>query len=107
MTYLLSNIGDYIRKHKRIVDNESLQYLSTDITPEAIHIKNEKYKALWNALDSLSIQEKELIILHYFSNFSLQEAAEILGKNYAAVRKKMSRLRETLKQRMEEQGYDI
>lgn len=98
---------DYIRKHKRIVDNESLQYLSTDITPEAIHIKNERYKALWNALDSLSIQERELIILHYFSNFSLQEAAEILGKNYAAVRKKMSRLRETLKQRMEEQGYDI
>ena len=98
---------DYIRKHKRMVDNELLQYLSTDITPEAIHIKNEKYKALWNALDSLSAQERELIILYYFSNFSLQEAAEILGKSYAAVRKKMSRLRETLKQRMEEQGYDI
>ena len=36
---------------------------------------------------------------------SLQEIAPIMGKSYAAVRQRIVRLRQTLKQRLEEQGY--
>jgi len=35
----------------------------------------------------------------------LQEAAKLLGKSYDATRQRMVRLRQTLKQRLEEQGY--
>lgn len=98
---------DHIRKNKNLASDKALQFLSSAVTPESIYLTNEKHKALWKAIETLSVQERELVILHYFSGCSLQEAAQILGKNYPAVRKHISRLRQKLKQRMEEQGYDI
>lgn len=53
----------------------------------------------------LSPPDRELVVLHYFSGLSLQEIAPILNVSYAAVRQRMVRLRQILKQRMEEQGY--
>ena len=49
--------------------------------------------------------ERELLTLYYFSDVPLQEAARLLGKTYPAVRQRMVRLRQTLKQEMEEHGY--
>lgn len=43
--------------------------------------------------------------LHYFSALPLTEIAPLLGKSYAATRQRLVRLRQILKQRMEEQGY--
>lgn len=98
---------DHIRKNKRIMGDEALRHISIDVTPETVHLENERHQALWRALDALPTQDRELVILHYFSKLSLREAADILGKSYPSVRQRLRRLRLMLKQRMEEQGYDI
>ena len=74
-------------------------------TPELTYLQNERNQALWQEISRLSQPDRELVTLHYFSGVSLQEAASLLGKPYNAVRQRMVRLRRTLKQRLEEQGY--
>ena len=96
---------DHLRHKQFEATDESLQFLSDGKTPESLYIQNETHQALWNAIAALSPADRELLTLHYFSGLSLQEIAPIMGKPYTAVRQRMVRLRQTLKQRMEEQGY--
>lgn len=97
---------DHLRKHSHEISDEPLQYMAGGINPEVRYIRNEEMRCLWGAVSTLPPLDRELLTLYYFSEISLQEAARILGKSYPAVRQRMVRLRETLKQRMEEQGYD-
>lgn len=96
---------DHLRRRKLEVSEESPEFLSDGVTPESLYIQNETKRALWNAIATLSPADRELLTLHYFSGLPLQEIAPIMGKSYAAVRQRMVRLRQTLKQRLEEQGY--
>lgn len=96
---------DHLRKHKWETSAEPLQYLADHTTPETKYLQSERNRCLWNAISQLPPLDQELVTLHYFSGLSLQEAAQILGKSYAATRQRMVRLRQTLKSRMEEQGY--
>jgi len=96
---------DHLRREKHLTSDMPLEFLSTDATPENLYLANELQKNLWQALNDLSPGDRELIVLHYFSGLSLQEIAPITGKSYAAVRQRMVRLRQTIKQRLEEQGY--
>ena len=68
-------------------------------------LREQERRALWNAIRSLPSLDRELVTLHYFSALPLTEIAPLLGKSYAAIRQRLVRLRQILKQRMEEQGY--
>ena len=96
---------DHLRRHSREVSDEPLQYMAAPDTPETAYIRNERDRCLWNAVATLSLLNKELVTLHYFSGLPLQEIAPLIGKSYPAVRQRMVRLRETLKKQMEVQGY--
>ena len=69
------------------------------------YLENERYRVLWQCINTLSPVDREIVTLHYFSELPLQEVARLVGKSYPAVRQRLSRLRQILKQRMEEQGY--
>lgn len=96
---------DHLRKRKWEVSSEPLEFAAAPDTPETIYLKQERRRCLWKAIADLPPLDRELLTLHYFSGLSLQEAAKLLGKSYDATRQRMVRLRQTLKQRMEEQGY--
>lgn len=96
---------DHLRRHSREVSDEPLQYMTSGTTPESQYIQSERNRCLWRAIASLSPLDRELVTLHYFSGVPLQEAARLLNKSYPATRQQMVRLRQTLRQRMEEQGY--
>ena len=96
---------DHLRKQKHLTDQEPPEDLSDGSTPELAYLKNEQMQHLWKAIYKLPQTDRELLTLYYFSGVSLQEAAGILGKSYNAVRQRMTRLRQVLKQEMEEQGY--
>ena len=96
---------DHLRKNKRMCGSEALEQLPAPDTPETTCIRNERYRTLWEALKTLSIQDRELVTLHYFSGLTLREASGVLGIPYTAARQRMVRLRHTLKRYMEEQGY--
>lgn len=96
---------DHLRRRQFEASGEALDHLSDGTTPESLYIRNETYQTLWLIITSLPPADRELLTLHYFSGLSLQDIAPIMGKSYAAVRQRMVRLRQAIKQRMEEQGY--
>lgn len=96
---------DHLRKQKFLTSAEPLDQLADPVTPETAYIQDQERKALWKAIRSLAPLDRELVILHYFSALPLTQIAPLLGKSHAATRQRLVRLRQILKQRMEEQGY--
>lgn len=97
---------DHLRKRKWEISSEPLDSMSSGNTPEIIFLKNEQQHILWKYISALPPSDRELLTLYYFSGLSLQESAAILGKSYDATRQRMVRLRQTLRQKMEETGYE-
>jgi len=64
-------------------------HLETSDSPEFIMEADESKKAIWTAIDKLSYDHREIIILRHFEDMSYEEIAEILG---IAVGSVMSRL---------------
>lgn len=98
---------DHLRKQPAQLSEEQLLTITDHQTPESRYLVNERYRCLWQAIGSLQSIDREIVTLHYFSGLPLQEVARLVGKSYPAVRQRLSRLRQILKQRMEEQGYDF
>ena len=98
---------DHLRRQKHFTPDGLSDTLPAPDTPETQFFSNERRRALWNALATLSPPDRELVTLHYFSGLPLQEIARFQDRSYAAVRQRLSRLRHILRQRMEEQGYDF
>lgn len=96
---------DHLRRQQHLTSEEALQYIPDPITPEAKYLTQERNRILWQAVNTLSPLDKEIVTLHYFSDLPLQEIAQLMGKSYPSVRQRMVRLRKELKQRMEDQGY--
>ena len=98
---------DHVRKHPLLISEERLLSIADHRTPERRYLENERYRILWQSIHTLSPIDREIVTLHYFSELPLQEVARLVGKSYPAVRQRLTRLRQILKQRMEEQGYDF
>lgn len=96
---------DHLRKQKFLTSAELLDQLVNPVTPEWAYIQDQEHRALWDAIRTLPLQDRELVTLHYFSALPLTQIAPLLGKSYAAARQQVVRVRQILKQRMEEQGY--
>ena len=96
---------DHLQREKRLTFTEPEDTLTDGTTPETAYIQKEERRCLWKAINALSPLDRELLTLYYFSDVPLQEAAMLLNKSYPAVRQRMTRLRQTLKQQMEEHGY--
>lgn len=96
---------DHCRKMQYTIGPEALEFIPDPNTPESIYLQNEQKRALWLALNSLTPKDRELITLHYFSGLPLKEIAPLMGKSHEAVRQRMVRLRQALRQEMEAQGY--
>ena len=98
---------DDIRRHRRIVPLEDISQFSTADTVETTFLSSERSLALWRAIRTLSPLDQEIVTLHYFSGLPLQQVAAMVNRSYAATRQRLCRLRQILKQEMEEQGYDF
>ena len=96
---------DHLRREKHLSGSEALESLTDPHTPENKYIRQEEYRTLWKCIGELPSRDRELLILHYFSQLPLTEIAAMTGLSYAATRQRMVRLRTQLKQRMEEHGY--
>jgi RNA polymerase sigma-70 factor (ECF subfamily) len=96
---------DFCRRQSRLAGADALEHIPDHRTPEVIHLENEQKQALWRCLDALPPKDREIIILHYFSGLPLKEIAPLMGLGYDTVRQRIARLRNKLRQELEEQGY--
>lgn len=75
--------------------------------PEEQMIRKEGNELLRQALFTLDIRKREILILNYFEHFTLKEAAVIMGISYENARILSMRAKRELRRVMEVNGYEI
>ena len=75
--------------------------------PEEETVRREESNCLGQALLSLDLRKREILILNYFENFTLKEAAVIMGISYENARILSMRAKRELRRIMEVNGYEI
>jgi len=96
---------DHLRRRRHEEPERMMDYIADERTPEQTYLIQECHQTLWKQIQKLPSEDRELVVLHYFSGISFQEIAAMTRKSYPAVRQRMTRLRQKLRQEMEEQGY--
>ena len=82
----------------------SLQHLESDIyetdgkSPSSLQRRSERYERLSNCIASLSGQDQEVVVLHYFRKMSLTEIADELRLTREAVNSRLMRVRPRLRE---------
>lgn len=70
-------------------------------------VGNEERRLLWEALQQLSYQKREILVLQYFGGFRQKEIAAMLKITPENVRVLAYRAKKELKTYLEVKGYDI
>ena len=96
---------DRLRRERRLMPLTVSPSMIGD--PEERFFKTERSRALWRAIEALSPVDREIVTLHYYADLPLGEIAHQMGKNPAAIRQRLVRLRRKIKEEMEEQGYGV
>lgn len=91
----------YLKKDKRRVEKNSVSISTTilQIKEEENEVEKEQLESLYKAIAQLNKIEKALVIL-YLEDKSYEEISEILGISVSNVGAKLSRVRNTLRQRL-------
>ena len=110
---------DFLRKEKKSRNNVSLYTENDDgeetqmeipdnsvsSSPEQTAVRNEAKDIIYSALDEISEQHKEIIVLRDIDGFSYEEIAEMLGIEYGTVKSRLFRARDALRKKLLEKNY--
>ncbi len=93
------------RKNSRLVTGDLEEGLP-DNREEIVEsiIRKEEYRSLYRAIELLPDNQREVIMLFYFSNLPVKEIAGITGKSEINTKVQLCRAREKLKNIMEERS---
>lgn len=93
---------DYLRSwtHKRIMLFEKVSGKSTTHTPEHAMVEKFEKRKLVEALFTLSVTYREVLILYYFEEMTTVDIAKLLDCPEATVRTRLRRARNQLAKRM-------
>ncbi len=91
----------YLKKYKRRVEKNSVSISTTilQIKEEENEVEKEQLESLYKAIAQLNKIEKALVIL-YLEDKSYEEMSEILGISISNVGAKLSRVRNSLRKRL-------
>lgn len=98
---------DYLRKEKvRNLFSFSQRHTTDSDTPLDALYSTEAESILHNALNQLSMKDREILALIYFDDMKMHEAADILNISHEAVSSRIRRARENLKNQLPEAFYN-
>lgn len=91
---------NHVKRKKRYAE------LPEDYADEREHvletiIRDEKYQALYHAIDLLPSSQKEVITLFYFEDMTINEIGKLIEKSTTATKVLLFRARENLKKLLE------
>lgn len=78
-----------------------MMYSGTDDISESIIEKNE----VLNALSKLNTLDRELIVMHYYEELSIEEISNIINRSNNTTRQRLYRARNRIKEILLEAGY--
>ncbi len=71
-----------------------------------LYIKDEEKRIVHKALNSINPDYKNVLILFYFEDFSIEEISEIMKKSKKNISVLLHRAKKSLKLRLEKEGFD-
>lgn len=91
------------QKARRELDGDDAEtvlaeFIDPDACPELWHGRAEQSQLLQQFLDALPAESREMLLLYYREDQSSSQVAALLGISEANVRKKLQRVRESLKE---------
>jgi len=99
---------DFIRRNSKFLNTpiENMEnYLIEENSLEKSYIKEERKIALHKYLSELSTDYRNILWIVYFEGFSGKEAATVLGKNERQVKNLLYRAKQSLKSKLEKDGF--
>ncbi len=73
--------------------------------PEDTYISNEKHLLVWKAINSLSEEHKEILVMRDISGMSYEDISKILNLEQGTVKSRLFRARESLRKNLEKENY--
>ncbi len=100
---------NYVKRERRKISLETLEQEADtkNRTQLEVMIEDEKKQLLYEAMNHLSREKREVLLLQYFGGLSQKEIAAILRLTPENVRVLGYRGKKELRAYMEVQGYDI
>lgn len=93
---------DHARKDKEFSNTEGLEYtLTSELTPLDNLMESEDKRHLYNQVISLHQSYREVLILYYYCDFTLNEICKMTGMTIGAAKTLLSRARKKLKIKLE------
>lgn len=102
----INKCKDYVRSWhytKTLLTNTFYQR-SNGLSPEEEYLQNEQKEQVSKLILQLPIKYREVIILYYFKEFSLEEISATLGINLNTVKSRLRRAKKNLETKMNKKG---
>lgn len=98
---------DYLRKEKRTVSLDEVEnYVSASSDPILTSIRDEQRREVHKAIGNLKAEHRQALILVFFENFSITDAAHIMKKTRHQFDSLLFRAKEALRRELEKGGFD-
>lgn len=91
------------RKSVPLEQAEAVQKLDC---PEQQLLRQERYRALYSAIESLPKNQREMIYLVYFEDMSIEQAARVIRKTQRQGNNILFRARQKLRSLLQEEGFE-
>lgn len=95
---------DYLRSRKRFAPLRDLENVLFVDDVEEQTLRNEKYKRLYESLQRIPIQYRDVLTLVYLQEFSVTEVCKIMKKSVKQVYNLLARAKESLKKQLVSEG---
>lgn len=99
---------DYLRsgwkKYIHVIDRFSKTKPTSALTPELSIVQKSEHEALADEVLKLPLKYREVILLYYYKELTVNEISQILNKKEATVRTILQRGREMLRRKLEKGG---
>jgi len=96
---------DYLRSplNRLMIWKDQIQEGEDHFTPEQYSLMNEQKKEIIQAIMHLPIKYREVLILQYYKEYSVQEMSELLKINASTIKTRVMRAKEKLKHELKEE----
>ncbi len=95
---------DWLRRHKKSVPIEDVDVILHSECFECDLEQKERNQTLYLCIAALPEQYREILLLHYFEDFSIPQICKILRKTRKQVYNLLSRAKLSLKKSLQEKG---
>ena len=95
---------DYLRRRKKTLPMEDVDVILHSECFERDLENKERNQTLYRCIASLPEQYREILLLHYFEDFSIPQICKILQKSAKQVYNLLSRAKLSLKKSLQEEG---